>query len=61
MIKEELVKAKREELKKQFDYCETLLGTLYHNFDKTKLRNEMAVMKKEIDTLTYVIDDEMPF
>ena len=63
MLEVEVIKAKREVLKTQFKYCETLLQNLYTNFDKTKLRNQMAIMKMEIDTLTYVLDDaeDLPF
>jgi len=55
------LRQKREELKKQFSYCEQLLWKLYGNMDKTKLRDNMSVMKQEIETLTWVIDDELPF
>ena len=61
MQTETAVRQKRDELKKQFSYCEQLLWKLYGNMDKTKLRDNMNTMKQEIEILTWVIDDEMPF
>jgi hypothetical protein len=61
MQKEEVLKQNRDNLKKQYAYCEQLLWKLYPRVDKTKIKEHMQVMKQEIDTLTYCINDDLPF
>lgn len=61
MLTENVIKLRRDELVKQYKYCEQLLYKLYPRMDKTKLKEHMQVMKQEIDTLNFCLNEELPF
>lgn len=56
------IENKRDKLNKQYDYCRNLLESLFKNSNaKVTIKNELKVLEREIETLTWVIDDELPF
>ena len=59
---EQEVKDKRKRLETQYTYMEEFLSSCYKGSDAVpKVKKELIALRREIDILWWVLDDNLPF